>query len=291
MGAAMLFRLRLSLIIIPLAAVVLFAQPARASSCLYLCGQAYLHTNNNSGYISYLATDLPSKWQWTANGEIFTTVNGTNGVAGGDHAVGVWYSSSGWTVFNEDITPISAQAQFNIFTPGGPYQDGNTAIYTHIATASNSTGDFTLLNNPDLNGQPNADVLVSAAYLPNHGVYDTHALGVWYDTSAQQWAIFHEDGSVIPNNAAYFVEGIASNTSASFMTISSTSNLLWGKVLINSPFTNSNPAATIQITQDWVGAYNPHNVGVEYIGKYWFIYNLDGSAIPTNVDFLTNVTG
>lgn len=290
-GQVMTFKLRLALALATVMTIPLFAQPAQASSCGFLCSAntGYIHTNTDSGYISYLATDFPAGWPvWPASSALFTTVIGTNGVAVGDHAPGVWYNgrfggNRGWTVFNEDLSPVTAQAQYYV-NSAAPYQLSSSAVYTHVATASNSAGDYTLLDNPVLNGNPNAYVVVSAAYISDHTIYDTHALGVWYDSVAGQWGIFHEDQSAIPNNAAYFVG--AANAPGNLTITASSSNMLFGKVMIDNPNFNNHSSLAILLTQVWTYVYNPHNVGIEYLGGHWFIYNLDGSNILAGATFM-----
>jgi hypothetical protein len=270
------------------------SSPVQASSCA--C--TYIHTNTSTGYTSYLNTDTSLGFVGYTNNLLFATVNGSAAAPVDDHALGFWYAqagpfqvgSGGWTVFNEDLTSIAAQTRFTIFGTN-PVQDSTYASYTHIATAANSANNFTYLDNPNLNNHPDATLNVSAAYVPNHAVYDTHPLGVWYSWIAQKWAIIHEDGTPIPTNAAYFVLALSNNDYNLFKStvVAPPSTLYPGQVIIDNAQLNNDPHAEIQLTQDEYPhtVSNPHNVGVKYDisrGK-WLIYNLDGTAIPPNAAF------
>jgi hypothetical protein len=78
-------------------------------------------------------------------------------------------------------------------------------VYVHRATAANSVGNWTILNNPVTNNNPNAIVFVTPNWNPGGvgGVYDNHAIGVWY--TGTRWAIFNQDLTPIPNGASFNV--------------------------------------------------------------------------------------
>ena len=78
-------------------------------------------------------------------------------------------------------------------------------IFVHTATAGNSAGDYTKIDNALTNGNPNAIVFTTPNWNPGGvgGVYDNHNIGVWYDGS--QWAIFNQNLRAIPVNAAFNV--------------------------------------------------------------------------------------
>lgn len=78
-------------------------------------------------------------------------------------------------------------------------------VYTHRATLANSVGNWTALNNPVTNNNPNAIVFATPNWNPGGagGVYDNHPIGVWY--TGTRWAIFNEDLAAIPNGASFNV--------------------------------------------------------------------------------------
>ena len=75
--------------------------------------------------------------------------------------------------------------------------------FVHRAQESNIESNWTLLDHRSTNNRPEAIVVVTPNYNPGggaRGVYDTHALGVWYTNG--KWAIFHQDRTpMIPGTA------------------------------------------------------------------------------------------
>jgi hypothetical protein len=118
-----------------------------------------------------------------------------------NHPIGVWWAGSSWAVFNEDGAAMPAGVAFNIAVTSNTA----AATYIHYASSSNVNADSTFLDNPNLNGQPAAKVLVTPNWNPPGGVptYLPHPIGVWYDGS--NWAIFNEDLAAMPTTAAFNV--------------------------------------------------------------------------------------
>lgn len=77
-------------------------------------------------------------------------------------------------------------------------------MFVHTATSDNSSGVATMLDHPDLNGNPNATFVFSHFYgiygEPTENNIDKN-LGVWYDGS--NWAIYTEDQSPMPEGLAF----------------------------------------------------------------------------------------
>jgi serine protease len=156
----------------------------------------------NSTYI-----DHPSA-NGNPNALIWVTQSYNPGGAGGrynNHAVGVWYDGSRgkWAVFNQDLAAMPASAAFNVKIPSA-----SASRFMHRATAANIAGHATYIDNAQTNGNPNALLAVTQSYNPGGGggVYNNHAIGVWYDTGAGKWAIFNQDLQTMPANAAFNVE-------------------------------------------------------------------------------------
>ncbi|HEY6406913.1 MAG TPA: hypothetical protein VIY29_05540, partial [Ktedonobacteraceae bacterium] len=61
-------------------------------------------------------------------------------------------------------------------------------------------------NNPATNNNPNAILFVTPNWDPG-GIFiyafETHPLGVWYNPSIKKWAIFNEDTTIMPLQAAF----------------------------------------------------------------------------------------
>jgi hypothetical protein len=81
----------------------------------------------------------------------------------------------------------------------------STPAFIHRATAANITGNFTTINHPHSNGDPNAILIVTPNWNPGGGTatYNNHPIGVFYSSGA--WAIFNQDSADMPVNAAFNV--------------------------------------------------------------------------------------
>lgn len=85
----------------------------------------------------------------------------------------------------------------------------NKFAFIHTKSASNASGsNGTVIDNPLINGDPNA-ILVVTHNLSASGVqYHNTPVGVYYDGAASKWVIFTENVSAIPNGMAYNVIAI-----------------------------------------------------------------------------------
>jgi hypothetical protein len=241
---------------------------------------------NTSG--DYTLADLPS-----ANGNqsaiVLATQNWNPGGAGGtynNHEIGVWYSTSDskWGPFNEDVATMSTGPSFDMLVTGP-----TTVSFLHTASPSNSSGDFTLIDNPATNGKPNAVVMVVPNWNPtsSSGVYSNHVEGVYYTGS--QWAVFNQDLSGVPNGSSYNVLVLSTETNV-FVHQATPSNIVSQWTEIDNPATNNNPSAVLMVTQNWNpggsgGTYNNHRIGVYYTGSKWAIFNEDLVAMPSGASF------
>lgn len=137
--------------------------------------------------------------QYNDPNELLIATPNWNGAGSGgvysNHAVGVWYDGTEWTVYNEDTTAMQQGAKFNV-------RIGTDGTYTHYTSSSNIVGDYTTLDNPNINGQSGAMVFVTHNFT-NSPMYWNHPLGVWYTGS--RWAIFNEDGATMPSGLAFNV--------------------------------------------------------------------------------------
>ncbi len=196
-------------------------------------------------------------------------------------------------------TSITAQAaSFHSTHIQKPNSGAGAAVYTHIATQSNSAGNWTDLDNKASNNHPNAVVIVT----PNQsagvkGVIDTHAVGVWYDAMASKWAIFNEDGTAIPHGAAFNVYAVPAasqpkglqSVAITFTVTTANSKGNWAD--IDNINTNNTANVFLNVTPSWSGsplAFDTHPVGVWYDGaaSKWAVFNEGGmDAIPVGTTF------
>jgi hypothetical protein len=81
------------------------------------------------------------------------------------------------------------------------------SVFIQRATSENIIENSTYLDNPQTNDNPEAVLFVAQNWNPegSSGTYNDHSIGIWYDTDRKQWAIFNEDGIVMPVGAAFNV--------------------------------------------------------------------------------------
>jgi hypothetical protein len=117
--------------------------------------------------------------------------------------IGVWYvpGKNKWSIFNQDLATMPGGATFEVIVP--PADEG----FVHRAGPADTFGNVTYLDDPLLNGGPDADVSVTPNWNPGGGggVYDDHPVGVLYDEDEDRWFVYNEDGARMPRGAAFNV--------------------------------------------------------------------------------------
>ncbi len=207
-----------------------------------------------------------------------------------DHPIGVWYnrSASRWAVFNQDRDSMPEGASFNVLIV-----TTDSGAFVHTATAANISANWSYIDHPLANGNPNAMVHVTQNWNPGGagGMYNDHPVGVWYHSAAQKWAVFNQDREAMPEGAAFNVV-VAHTASAAFVQRATTANIAGNSTFIDHPLTNENRYAIVMASQNWnpdgVGdTYNNHPIGVWYSSgsRKWAVFNQDREAMPMNAAF------
>jgi hypothetical protein len=173
---------------------------------------------------------------------------------------------------------------------------GNGGVsFVHRATDENSRGDYTYLDHPSINGDPDAVVLVVPD--PDRGnagggAYD-HNIGVWYEPGERKWAVFNQDLAAVPAGSAF--EVVVPPAEEGFVHRAAPPNTVGNATYLDNPLVNGEPDAEVSVTQNWNpgggnGVYNDHPVGVRYEEdeKRWAVYNRDEAQIRDRAAF--NVT-
>ncbi len=172
-------------------------------------------------------------------------------------------------------------------------------IYVHTATAANISGHITYLDHPDLNGNPNANIVYKHVWNPDgniyNGVYNDNIDGLWYNGS--NWTIYNEDFSPMVEGAHFFVY-IGSNN-ADFITHiadAASVGVTDAFTVIDDPdFNNDDPGPYAVMSNYWNpnSIYNPHNYGFFYddLENRRNIYSEDLTPIPTDAAFKILKTG
>ncbi len=200
-------------------------------------------------------------------------------------AIGVWYddSKSKWGIFNQDETAMPEKAAFNIHIP---VED--STVFVHEATASNTAGNRTLIDNPMTNYNPKASVFVTQNWNPpgSTGIHNDHVVGVSYSTHSEQWSVFNQDGAAMPVGASFNIL-VASADETTIVHVATTGNTAGNVTTIDDPRIDNNHNALLTATQNWAPneVYNAHPFGVYYSYGKWRLFNQDGEDMPENAAF------
>lgn len=152
-------------------------------------------------------------------------------------------------------------------------------MFTHKATAGNTSGHITTITHKASNGNPNAIVMVTQ----KNGAVNNNEVGVWYN--AGKWKIFNENRKPMPANAEFNVLVIdPSKLKKAFVHTTNANNTSGHITTLNSSLTNGKTGAMLFVTQQY-GRYNTAPVGVWYNGGRWKIYNEDRSKMPIGTKF------
>ncbi len=249
-------------------------------------GSKFVHTAtvaNSSG--TYTVIDNPAL-NGNPNAVFFVTQNwnpsGGSGVYN-NSAIGVWYTGSNWAIFDQDLSPIPEGADFNVFIPFA-----GSGSFVHTADVSNINLNWTVIDNPALNGDPNAVFIVTQNWNPSggSGVYNNSSIGVWYTGS--NWAIFNQDLSPMPEGADFNI--LIPSGSDKFVHTAEVSNINSNWTAIDNPALNGEPDGIFFVTQNWSpvgggGIYNNSPFGVWYTGSNWAIFNQDFISMPEGAAF------
>ena len=241
---------------------------------------------NSTGDYTFIDNPLTNG---NPNAIVYVTPNWNPGGGGpgvyNNHNVGVYNNGTKWAIFSQDQAAIPLDAAFNVLV-----LVPTTDFFVHTATAGNSAGDYTKIDNAQTNEHQNAIVLTTPSYNPNGNcgcVINNHNIGVF--SLVGQWTIFNQDGVlplvhaafnvVIPTPGAnvFVYKATAGNTSANITTI-------------DNPLTNGSPNAMIFVTPNWNpghagGTTNDNPIGVAYNGSQWEIFNQDGVNMPLGAAF------
>ncbi|MCJ7738003.1 MAG: hypothetical protein MUQ10_11955 [Anaerolineae bacterium] len=267
---------------------VLFSAPSFAPGTYFVHTSTVANMSLNWTYIDHPLTN--------SNPDAIVLITQSWNPGGGDeqyhpHPIGVWYSSSAqkWAIFNQDLATMITGVHFNVLIPAtGP------GTFVHTAAASNISGNSTYINHPLTNNNPDAIVFITQNWNPGggDGTYNNRAIGVWYSSSAQKWAVFNENLAAMPSGAAFNVLIPDAGAGAFVHTTTTASRDLFGTV-VDHPLTNNNPNAIVFATQNWnpgggVGTYNTFPIGVSYRSfsfQKWSIQNQTVIEMPVGAAF------
>ena len=202
------------------------------------------------------------------------------------HRTGLYYDATEnkWGVYNEDANNIVNGSSYFV------YVEQNSEVYQHVTSLSNQgTSDaYTVLSHPDLNGNPEAQVVVSTYYNPNASRNDKN-YGTWYDGT--NWNLFTEGGATIEIGDAFMVAVNGGDLTHRYRHVASAASISGNVTIIDHPALNGNPDARFVFMHNWGETGTSANVivdkvlGVWYTGTNWSIYTEDISAFPEDSEY------
>lgn len=244
--------------------------------------KAFKHVTSNSNTSSHITTINHSATNNNPNALLIVTHDYGSSGPYQKKAVGVWYSGGKWKIYNEDRSAMLKGVKFNVLVTSP-----SSYSFSHTAASGNITNNYTILNHPALNNNPNALLLVTQNW---KGTYNTNAIGVWYTGS--RWSIYNQNRKAMPKGTRFnvFIANKSPHGSAFLHNAGTSSNHI---SYINSTKTNSKSSSYVFTTQNWKtsGPYNDHQVGVWYASNKWTVYNEDRAKLPKNAKFNMFVMG
>lgn len=164
---------------------------------------------------------------------------------------------------------------------------GISAGAFQVVTSPTTTSlGMTVLNHPQLNGNPNAMVFLHPVWEELGDLNPNFSVGVRYQNGL--WWICKQSGAPMPSSATeryrYNVLFYARATPNVFLHTATPANRMANGTTLDHPQLNTNPDAVLLVTQRF-GASNAHEVGVQYGANRWHIFNLDGTTLPVSAQF------
>ncbi|GER57972.1 T9SS type A sorting domain-containing protein [Patiriisocius marinus] len=141
-------------------------------------------------------------------------------------------------------------------------------MFVHTATSENINGNFTIIDHPDLNENPNACLTYNHYFNPE-GVYNNNIDGLWYNSGASKWTIYNENFSEVMVENASFAIYIADEGKC-FDHIAVPANIFGAETDIDHPeLNNSNPGPYTFFSSYYNpnAIYNPSNYGMNYVSS------------------------
>jgi len=236
---------------------------------------------------AYSCTSLVGASWYVGHPEVFRLVTSSFNPGGGlegvyfAHPISYYYfdEAAHFTRFKGAEVEMPLGAAFNHLAVRGE----RSCLYYHFSTLDNVVGNVTFLDEPALNGHPEAFPLVQHLF---RGAFRN--VGIYYDTLRSRWGIFNEDLSAMPWEEFFTVYDNSCDIGLGFrgaITCSAPVGETCGGSL--TAIASGDPSAKVLVTQLWSGVYNPHPVGVLYdpFAETWKVFNEDLADMPVNARF------
>jgi hypothetical protein len=201
-------------------------------------------------------------------------------------AIGTWYSGAFWSAFNQGLETMPAGTAMNVFVPGVGGAFG--ASYAHVATAANTSGHVTTLDQTFLNGAADAVVQVTSNWnASGSNIYNNHHIAAGsFGSGPNSWFILNQDFASMPENAGFNVYAQDPSPNAYVHTVADHNRILvaLNASVLDHPLLNGVPCAQVHLTQK-LGSVNDHPYDVYYQAGSWTIYNQDEAELPLGSEF------
>jgi len=183
-------------------------------------------------------------------------------------------------ILNDDLITMADSVHFSILRAGD-----DVTSFVHTMEVSNDFGAYTVLDHPDLNGNPSAIFVYSHNYEPET-VYNDETTCAHYNGT--HWTIRNEDGTDLPDQSSYNVV-IPPPSNKVFVHTSDAGNSPGYYSYIDHPDLNANPAARFFVRHNLNLSTSAHDVNVgafyqPFIEK-WAIFNEDFSTMDAGLAF------
>jgi hypothetical protein len=249
-------------------------------------GVRFLHLttaeNTYSGYTlidHYLTNENPAAIVFIA------VAKGAAGAYSCEHTgtwstIGVYYDATEekWAIRSGYVPrSIPVGACFHVLVP-----DPTTNAFIHGTTVLNTQLNYTVVDHPLTNGQPDARLFVTPNWSPGgvSGERFANFLGVYYDDSLEKWIIFNQDYDSMPIGTAFNIL-VPEPDPGVFTLVTTVTNTWSSRVEIDHPLANHNPHALLFVTQGFHESTNNQQVGVVYWSwGSWYVDNLVGVTAP-----------
>lgn len=208
-----------------------------------------------------------------------------------DFHCGMYYNKTlnRWAIYSEqgytDTMPLLSG--FNVLVP-----TTNGTVLKHKATALNTTGNKTLIDDPATNAKPNALLYITHNWGVSGGVYNNRATGVYYDPTEAKWGIYNENQAAFPIGATYNVLVVEAANANAFIYTTGTPPVSAKHICyMDVPSINGNDDIRLFVTHNLSpggvtnNKYDTATIGVANKSSDWLFYNRDRSRIDSGTTF------
>lgn len=157
-----------------------------------------------------------------------------------------------WSIFTQNAAvSMPAGVYFDVFAPLN-----DSASFVHHASAANTSGRATTIENSQLNARPEKFVLATQNFLGTasggSGVYNAHPIGVRYNPAAAsgtgRWEVWNVDSPAPMPDAARFHVYTQERSPNAFLATATTTSVMGQALYLDHPLLNGTPCAVPQAT-------------------------------------------